>query len=90
MLEQTGAGQQVHAAVVHGAQVARVVHVQVEVDVVGPDAKGERVLVEHADARQRAQVLAEGQRRDAHEADEVGQGVLPDQCSGEAAGGRQS
>ena len=82
--EQTNAGQQVHAAIVHGAQVAGVVHVEVEIDVVGPDAQGERVLMEQADARQRAQALANGQRRDADEADEMGHVGFRDQCSGAA------
>jgi hypothetical protein len=64
----------VGAGVVHDVEVARVVEVEVEVDVVGPDAHADAVFVEEGERGQRAQMLADGQRRDADEADEVGQG----------------
>jgi len=64
----------VGAGVVHLAEVAGVVEVQVEVDVVGPDAHADAVFVEHAERGQRPEMLADGEGRDANEADEVGQG----------------
>ena len=49
------------AAVVHAAEVARVIQVEVEVDVVGPDAHVDAVFVENSDTRQRADALTDGE-----------------------------
>jgi hypothetical protein len=56
------------------AEVAGVVEVQVEVDVVGPDAHADAVFFEQVEWGQRPEMLADGEGRDANEADEVGQG----------------
>jgi len=77
VFEQPGAGQHMGARVVHDVEIAGVVHVQVDVDVVGQDAQAQPVLVQNAQRRKRPQMLADGQRRNADKADEVRQGVLP-------------
>jgi len=61
------------ATVVHQGEVAGVVEVEVEIDVVGQDAKAEGVLVEQAHGRQGAEQLASGEGGDSNETDEVRQ-----------------
>ena len=77
MVEETVACQQMGAAVVNDVEVAGVVEVQVEVNVVGPYAHAETVFIENAQRRERPKMLANGQRRNADEADDVRHGRLP-------------
>ena len=77
MLQQAGARQQMGAPVVHQAQIAGVVQVQIEVDVIGPDAHAQRVFLQNAQRRQRPDELANGQRRNANKTDVVRQDLAP-------------
>jgi len=72
VVEDADGGEVVDAAVVHAGEVAGVVEVKVEVDVVGPDSHLDYVFVEDADAGQRVEALAEGEQGDADEAVDVG------------------
>lgn len=71
MQQQTSASQQVHATVIHIAEVARVVQVQVQIDVVGPDEEVHPIFIQQAEPGQRMHMLPDGQRRDANETDEM-------------------
>jgi L-fuconolactonase len=71
VVQQPGARQQMGARVVHQIQITGVVHVHVQVDVVGQDAKTQRVFIQYAHRGQWPDILAQGQRRDAYKADEV-------------------
>lgn len=76
VFEQLGAGQQMGARIVHDAEVAGVVHVEIDVDVVGQDMQAEPVFFKDGERRKRLEVLANGEGRNADKADEVGQAVL--------------
>ena len=77
MVEDARAGQQMHAPEVHHAQVAGIIQVQVEIDVVGPHAHPQVVFIEDANRRERTDMLANSQSRNADKADEVRQALLP-------------
>jgi len=66
----------VDAAVVHASEVAGVIEVEVEVDVVGPDSEVDGVFVEDADAGQRFEALADGEEGDTDEAVDVGHSAV--------------
>src|SRR3984885_1827670 len=70
--EETGSGHEMDAAVVHEAEIARVVEVEIEIYVLGPDALLQNVLIENADAGQRTDSLPDGERRDAEKAVDMG------------------
>jgi hypothetical protein len=52
--------------------------VQIEIDIVRQNAQAQLVFAQDGQRRERANVLANGQRRDADEIDELRQGALPD------------
>ena len=85
VFEQAGAGQQMSAAVIHDAEVARIVQMQIEVDVVRPHAHAQRIFAENVERREGINVLADGQGRNADEAGEMGQGGLPNSSVVESA-----
>jgi hypothetical protein len=62
----------VDAAVVHAGEIAGVVQVEIEVDVVGPDSHLNAIFCKNADSRRRAKALAQGEQRNPHEAVDVG------------------
>jgi hypothetical protein len=57
--------------VVHEAEIAGIVHVQIDVDVVGPDTETDAIFFEDAECGQGFNVLPEGQRRDPDKVDEL-------------------
>ncbi len=69
--KQARACKQMCTAVVHDVEVARVVEMKVEVDVVGPDTQAQRVFVEHSERRQRKDLLPDSESGNAAEVDEV-------------------
>lgn len=75
--KQAGARKHVSARVIHHAEVAAVVHVQIEVDVLGPDVHANTIFIERAKGRQRVKVLAKCESRNAAEVDEPGQKSAP-------------
>lgn len=86
-----GAGKKVGARVIHDAEVAAIVHVPVEIDVVGPDTKCEAIFIEDVEVGQWTQMLADSERWNADEVDEMGhgRGPLPGDSVVEDAGGAQ-
>ena len=91
VIEKARAGEQMHASVIHDAQVARVVHMQVEVDVLRPHVHADVIFLEHVQASKRPEGLADGQGGNADEADEVRQGKILDlslRGAGEGAGAK--
>ena len=63
--------------IVHDVQVARIVQVQVQVDIVGPNPHPQHVFFEHAKRRKRHEMLPNRQRWNADKANDVRQKALP-------------
>ena len=71
MVEDARAGQQMHPPEVHHAQVAGIIQVQVEIDVVGPHAHRQAVFIERSQRRERPDVLPDRKDGNTDKADEV-------------------
>jgi len=76
VVEDADGGEIVDAAVVHASEVAGVIEMEVEVDVVGPDSEVDGVFVEDSDAGQRFEALADGEQGDTDEAVDVGHSAV--------------